>query len=296
MSRMSEYDLLKQDYDHNHIMVGDLHEIAEKLGGDVVDGRVVCPSPGKPLDDRSCEVRIDPAQPSRFFIYYCDGSLGAAYRAIREKLELAAPSSISEYERGIQVDRIWRETVSATGTIVETYLRSRAITLPVPPSLRFHPRTLHTPSKNWLPAMVAARTDRSGSVVAIHRTFLRFDGRGKADVKSQRMDLGPKRGSAIRLAEPIPDKELAIGEGIETVFSVMIATGLPGWAGGSARDLAQIELPDDVRRVLILADGDDVGERAARQATHRLLSEGRQVRIARAPRGKDFNDLLRAGK
>lgn len=293
MGRMKELSCLKRDYDLNHVMAGDLDEIAEALDGDVVDGRIACPSPGKPRDDRSCEVRIDPTQPSRFYVYACDGPLGAAYRAIREKLEMAEPSPVSDYERGIQLDRIWRETVCATGTIVETYLRSRAITLPVPPSLRFHPRTLHTPSKNWLPAMVAARTDRSGSVVAIHRTFLRFDGRGKAGVEPQRMDLGSKRGTAIRLASELP--ELVIGEGIETTLSAMQATGRPGWAAGSAKDLAAVELPDAVRSIIILADGDDVGNAAANDAARRLIRESREVRIVRAPKGQDFNDILRAG-
>ncbi|MEE9250195.1 MAG: toprim domain-containing protein [Alphaproteobacteria bacterium] len=44
--------------------------------------------------------------------------------------------------------------------------------------------------------------------------------------------------------------------------------------------------------MLVLADGDDPGEAAARDAALRWKREGRTVRIARAPRGTDFNDLL----
>ena len=38
--------------------------------------------------------------------------------------------------------------------------------------------------------------------------------------------------------------------------------------------------------------GDDPGEAAAREAAIRSKYEGRSVRIARPPRGSDFNDLL----
>jgi putative DNA primase/helicase len=47
-----------------------------------------------------------------------------------------------------------------------------------------------------------------------------------------------------------------------------------------------------VREVIVLADGDDPGEMAARECAFRWMREGRRVRIARPPRGMDFNDVL----
>jgi hypothetical protein len=47
-----------------------------------------------------------------------------------------------------------------------------------------------------------------------------------------------------------------------------------------------------VRDVIVLADGDDPGEAAAQACAWRWKREGRRVRIARPPRGLDFNDLL----
>jgi hypothetical protein len=103
------------------------------------------------------------------------------------------------------------------------------------------------------------------------------------------MDLGPARCSAIRLA---PEAEtLVIGEGIETTLSVMQATGRPGWAAGSAVMLRLLMLPASVKEVIILIDGDDAGRHAARVAQHRWLKEGRRIRMAYAPDGRDFNDL-----
>jgi putative DNA primase/helicase len=56
--------------------------------------------------------------------------------------------------------------------------------------------------------------------------------------------------------------------------------------------LRALALPDTVRDVIVLTDGDDPGEAAARDAALRWKREGRRVRIARPPRGLDFNDLL----
>ena len=57
--------------------------------------------------------------------------------------------------------------------------------------------------------------------------------------------------------------------------------------------LRAVELPDAVREVIIAADNDEPGEKAALDAAQRFLAEGRRVKIARPSKGSDFNDLLR---
>ena len=44
--------------------------------------------------------------------------------------------------------------------------------------------------------------------------------------------------------------------------------------------------------MIVLADGDEAGEAAARGAALRWKREGRRVRIACPPQGLDFNDML----
>jgi putative DNA primase/helicase len=83
-----------------------------------------------------------------------------------------------------------------------------------------------------------------------------------------------------------------VGEGIETCLAVMQATRHPAWAALSTSGLQMLRLPAEVRNVIVLADGDAPGEAAARIAAQRWKHEGRAVRIARPPRGRDFNDLL----
>lgn len=185
---------------------------------------------------------------------------------------------------------IWRASQGIARSPGETYLRSRGITLSPPPSLRFHPGLKHPSGGVW-PAMVALVVHgQTGSPIAIHRTFLARDGRGKAPLEPAKMMLGPCRGGAVRLAEP--GEALMIGEGIETCLAAMQATGHPAWAALSTSGLRTLDLPSWVRDVIVLADGDDPGEAAARDCALRWMRDRRRVRIARPPRGLDFNDVL----
>jgi hypothetical protein len=95
---------------------------------------------------------------------------------------------------------IWKSTLSADRTLVESYLAARGLHPPLPPSIRYHPRLKHASGETW-PAMVALVTRGiDDTPLAIHRTFLARDGRGKAPVNPQKMMLGPCRGGAVRLA------------------------------------------------------------------------------------------------
>jgi putative DNA primase/helicase len=193
-------------------------------------------------------------------------------------------------ERSKAALAIWRSSRPIQNTGAASYLASRDIhTLPVD-ALRFHPGLKH-PSGAICPAMVALVTNGADArPVAIHRTYLARDGRGKAPVEPQKMMLGPCRGGAVRLAEP--SEVLMVGEGLETCLACMQATGRPAWAALSTSGLRTLDLPKDVRSVIVLADGDEAGEVAARDCALRWKRQGRRVRIARPPWGMDFNDML----
>lgn len=185
---------------------------------------------------------------------------------------------------------IWQLSKPSPETPVAAYLASRGLHLPPSEALRFHTAMKH-PSGGFWPAMVALVTNGTdGAPVAIHRTFLARDGDGKAPVDPQKMMLGPTRGGAVRLADP--GKVLMVGEGIETCLAAMQASGHPAWAALSTSGLRALDLPKDVRDVIVLADGDEAGEAAARLCALRWKREGRRVRIARPPQGKDFADIL----
>src|SRR5262245_61866096 len=211
-------------------------------------------------------------------------------RAIRHGARAARRLNKDDGARTPRALGIWREARQAVGTLAEQYLISRGLHLPPPPTLRFHVG-LKYPSGDIWPVMVALVTrgvdDRP---LAIHRTFLTRDGRGKAPIDPQKMMLGPCRGGAVRLAAP--GDVLMVGEGIETCLAAMQATGHPAWAALSTSGLRALDLPSDIHEVIVLADGDEPGEAAARDCAWRWKWEGRRVRIARPPQGMDFNDML----
>jgi hypothetical protein len=180
----------------------------------------------------------------------------------------------------------------AEGSLVATYLRSRGLHLPALPALRFHAGLKHPSGGVW-PAMLGLVTHgATGSPIAVHRTFLARNGGGKAPVDPAKMMLGPCRGGFVRLGEP--GAVLMVGEGIETCLAAMQATGNAAWAALSTSGLRSLDLPHDIREVIVLADGDEPGEAAAQDCARRWKREGRRVRIARPPKGMDFNDLLKA--
>jgi len=185
---------------------------------------------------------------------------------------------------------IWQAATTADHTLVETYLLSRGLKLPSLRRLRFHPGLKHPTGGIW-PAMVALVTHGiDDSPIAVHRTFLAREGTGKAPVDPQKMMLGLCRGGAVRLGTP--GNVLMVGEGIESCLAAVLATGNSAWAALSVSGLRALDLPQTVRQVIVLADGDAPGEAAAQDCAWRWKREGRCVRIARPPQGTDFNDLL----
>jgi hypothetical protein len=195
---------------------------------------------------------------------------------------------------------IWRSANDGADTIARRYLASRGITLDHwPPSLRFHPRCPRPrDGGNFvspLPAMVALVEHVERGLVAVHATYLKADGTGKARIGKTKAIFGPISGAAVRFGTPCAGQLLAVAEGIETALSVAVACAMPAWAALSASGIKNLILPPDVTNVVICSDHDanGVGERATRDAAARWLAEGRRVRIAMPPdTGTDFNDVL----
>ncbi len=184
----------------------------------------------------------------------------------------------------------WRESIPVHGTIAETYLRGRGITCALPDSLRFHPGCWHA-SAQRLPAMVALIEGLPR--LAVHRTYLRPDGTGKASVEPNKAMLGAALGGAVRLAGG--QGPLVVAEGIETALS--LCSGLlsrPATVGAalSASGIAGLALPPRPERLTIASDGDTAGHEAAHKLAQRASALGWTVNLLPAPEGKDWNDIL----
>ena len=189
--------------------------------------------------------------------------------------------------------RIRHESIRAEGTIVETYLRSRGIQGAISSTLKFHPSLFHN-SRTYHPAMVAAVTLwPSKTVAGVHRTYLTGDGTDKAILSPNKMMLGLIKGGATRLSSP--GSKLILAEGIETALSCFCATNIPTWSCLSASGMIDIVVPplEITQEIIICADGDNAGQKAAYKLAERLHRTGYGVRMAPSPQGQDFNDVLR---
>lgn len=190
-----------------------------------------------------------------------------------------------------QAKLLWGETQPISGTAAEAYLRARGIRCDLPPVLRFHPQAWHGATARRLPALVALV--ECGEGFAVHRTYLRADGIGKADVDPAKAMLGAVTGGAVRLTgDPGP---LVVAEGIETALS--LACGLlraPAtiWAALSTSGIRGLQLPNKPGRLTIAPDGDDPGRSAAHALATRAHALGWAVSLLPAPQGRDWNDIL----
>jgi phage/plasmid primase-like uncharacterized protein len=140
--------------------------------------------------------------------------------------------------------------------------------------------------------MVAAVQAADGRLTGLHRTYLQPGGGGKAEVESAKKMLGACRGGAVRLT-PV-GRRLALCEGIETGLSIREAySDLAVWCALSAGNLDRLTLPPEVEEVVLVADGDPVGEQAARKTNWSYLDQGLTVQLVLPPAGQDINDVLR---
>ena len=145
-------------------------EITGALGGDWHGSYGLCPGPGHSPHDRSLKV----SNGSCGLVVH--SFAGERWQDIKDALRSqgllpgrgrdtyrqswTSPAAVDD---GTDTKRkqafardIWERAQPAAGTLVESYLRRRGITLPMPATLRFVPVLKHYPTGRCLPAMVAA--------------------------------------------------------------------------------------------------------------------------------------------
>ena len=223
-------------------------------------------------------------------------TLRAAMDEARAFLALPAPylpGGGPPYDAREAARRIWRSCRAIEGGPAEAYLRARGITRFRFPSLRFHPALYHREADRRLPALVAAVTDTEGALHGVHRTWLDPGSSAKAGVTPPRKALGRVFGRAVRFG--VPSSTLLVGEGVETVLSVVTASPrIPAAAAAlSAGSLGAFVPPEGVTRLLIARDNDVEGERAAERLAERCGRAGVAATVIVSERG-DFNDDLAA--
>lgn len=194
-------------------------------------------------------------------------------------------------KREQQAWRLWQQAVPIRGTLAETYLReARGITCDLPDTLRYLPDCWHVTATRH-PAMVALI--EGGDGFAVHRTCLRADGSGKADIDPPRAMLGTVAGGAVRLTDE--GGPLVVAEGIETALSLtsgLLQRPATIWATLSTSGMRGLKLPVGTGRLTIATDGDDAGRAAGHELAGRAHAAGWTVSTLPAPNGRDWNDIL----
>ena len=192
-------------------------------------------------------------------------------------------------------ERLWAGSSPCHGTPAALYLARRGLPALVGCAELRHRDDCPHPEQARRPAMIARVLDVNGRLMAVHRTYLQPDG-GKATIDPPKASLGPIWGGAVRLDTIAP--ELVIGEGIETAASAGLLLSLPAWAAISAGNMAAgLVLPPEVRSIVIAADHDGPGRKAAQDSALRWRREGRHVRVVQPDTpGTDFNDIWLASR
>lgn len=202
----------------------------------------------------------------------------------------AADQRKADVKRAQQAQRLWMGAQPVAGTIGESYLGGRGISCPLPETLRFDPQCWHATGKRH-PALVALV--EGGADFAVHRTYLRDDGSGKADVTPAKAMLGAVQGGAVRLSDGA--HKLVVAEGIETALSLssgLLCAPATVWAALSTSGMRGLHLPDAPGRLTIAPDGDAAGRAAVQALATRAHGMGWQVSLLPAPDGRDWNDIL----
>ena len=241
--------------------------------------------------------------------------LATGARSLRETLTEArrflalpispASSSPDNYDRTAAARNLWNRCRPLADTHAELYLKARGIRRCRFPTLRFHHALPFRPDTGgWrrYPALVAAVAGDDGVLQGVHRTWLDPRRPAKAPVSRPRKALGHIHGLAVRFGEPTKASTLLVGEGIETVLSLVTvlpdgalhsAGPSPTFAAAalSAGGLGTFVPPITTARLIVAQDRDEEGERAARRLQLRCTRLGIASTVLVPERG-DFNDEL----
>lgn len=208
----------------------------------------------------------------------------------------AEPRQISDDERRKALRAVYSATDKVRpGDLVDTYLRSRGLGEPsYPKALRFA-KALRDGEGGTRPAMVALVGVHGEKPATLHRTFLRADGKAKAEMRCPRKlmpgDVPP--GSCVQLSE-WTGGVLGVAEGIETAMAASALYDVPVWSALNAGLMEKWIPPADCKEVVIFGDTDNnfTGQAAAYKLANKLYAKGFDVTVKLPPRaGEDWANI-----
>lgn len=226
-----------------------------------------------------------------------DGIIGN----IKPDPEGSIGAQVSEDDARAICRQIWLNSQPVEpGDLVHTYLAERGVDEALyPKALRFA-KALKDGDGGVRPAMVAlVGVPGQDRFVAMHRTFLRPDGKAKAEMEAPRkMTPGVlPRGACVQLSE-YTGGPLGVAEGIETALSASVLFQMPVWSVLNTALMKSWVPPEGCTEVVVFGDNDPKfgGQAAAYELAHKLAVRRVSVTVT-LPRevGTDWNDVLCQG-
>lgn len=184
-------------------------------------------------------------------------------------------------------EQIWSECLPLSGVAV-AYLKARGCVIPPEGDLRWHPQLKNSAANYTGPALVGLVTDAvTNRPMSLHRTWIKADGT-KACTPARMLAAGHRKaGGVIRLwPDDYVTYGLAIAEGVESALSVA-HDYTPVWAVIDAGNMAAFPKLRAIETLIIAADNDPVGIKAANTCAERWGNA--TVAIPPVP-GQDWND------
>lgn len=244
--------------------------------------------------------------------------MGLSYREVSDRIDqmrgnlkpdTAPRPAMTDEDKRQAIIAVYLETVPVSpGDLVHRYLASRGVDeLIYPAALRFGAK-LRDGDGGLRPCMVAMvgvhgekKDNGAQKFCSMHRTFLKPDGSGKAEMDSPRklMSGSLPDGACVMLSDYAGSGPLGIAEGIETAMSASALYGLPVWAALNATMMQKWLPPDGCTEVAIFGDNDKnhTGQIAAHTLARTLNAKDIHVTVhIPAEEGTDWNDVLMKGK
>lgn len=204
--------------------------------------------------------------------------------------------------------RIWAESKPIEdGDLAHSYFLARGIELPYydPRVLRLH-LNLRDGDGGVGPCIVAKVATYAGDpkAITLHRTFLRPDGKAKAEMNAPRKIFPCELVDGACVAATGYGGTLStmgIAEGIETAMAASLMFGnIPVWASINAGMMAKWEPPAHIDHLYIFGDNDAnyTGQAAAYALARRMKMKKIEFVEVQIPSviGQDWNDVLIEGK
>ncbi|MCP3732161.1 toprim domain-containing protein [Sphingomonas sp. MG17] len=277
--------------------------IVQQLGGQWRRHGAMCHCPAH--DDRKPSLSVRLGRTSLLFKCFAGCDTIDVLRSLR-LLRLSVPvdqpgnavCSASRASSGFAAParEIWENARPIAHTRAERYLVSRGI-VTFSSALRYHPATPLGRGRavRFRPALIAA-VRQGHEIVSIQRLFLDCAGAALApDLVKAKLTLGRPLRGAVQLFDA--GATLGLAEGVESALSAADLLGIPVWATLGAERLTHIDIPNGVRRLVLLPDADRSGRLAEEKA--RAVYGGRDLELETQwpwAGAKDWNIVIkRAG-